>query len=236
MTQDSKPRRQRADWEAIERDYRTGAFSDQELADKHGNVVTRQGISKRAKEKGWTKDLTAAVRQATKAKVIADEVAARVAKQVADTVAGNVAESCEKTISTVEVIADVQAALIKRHKNDWGAVADTAMGLLVELREAAMSAQDKELLASILAGEGAEPKDEAEARRVVMKALGLGSRVASIKALSDTFTKVQQGQRLAYGLEGGPGGEEPPSSAITDNDKARRFLFAIRQAADTLKE
>jgi hypothetical protein len=222
-------RRPKADWEAIERDYRTGTWSDHELAEKHGHVVTRQAISKRAKEKGWTKDLTAVVRQATRAKVIADQVAERVATRVAE-VAGNVADSSQKaTVDVVDAVAEIRASLIKRHKRDWGSMADAAIGLLEELRQSAMTAQDTELLTEILAGEGAEPKDVADARRVVNKALGLGGRVASIKALAETFTKVQAGQRLAYGIDDGDGDESADDDAgsLSQNDIARRIAFAL---------
>jgi hypothetical protein len=232
MTASNQPaKRRKADWEAIERDYRTGTWSDQELADKHGNIVTRQAISKRAKEKGWTKDLTAVVRQATRAKVIADQVAERVANQVA-IVAGNVAESCqEATTNVVEAIAEIRASMIKRHRKDWGQMADTAAALLEELRQSAMTAQDTELLAEILAGEGAEPKDVNEARRVVSKCLGLGGRIASIKALAETFTKVQAGQRVAFGIDDGGGDEDPEKEfgALSENDIARRIAFALHQ-------
>ncbi len=230
MATDPKPKRQRADWEAIERDYRTGAFSDAELAAKHGDIVTRQAISKRAKEKSWTKDLTAVVRQATRAKVIADEVAERVAAQVAE-VAGNVAESSQRsTADVVEAIAEIRALVIKRHRTDWDLVADTALDLLTELRQSAMTAQDTELLVEILAGEGAEPKDVNDARRVVIKALGTGGRIASIKAVAETFTKIQAGQRLAYSLDDGadePGGVSDVLSQFTPNDIARRIAFAL---------
>jgi hypothetical protein len=237
MTKEATPKRARADWEAIERDYRTGAFSDHELAVKHGNVVTRQAISKRAKEKGWTKDLTAAVRQATRAKVIEKEVAERVQQQVAETVAGNVAESFRKTADVVEAVAEVRAVMLRRHQTEWSELASVAAGLRQELREAALSEEDKELLAQILAGDSAEPRDIYKARQTVAKALDLGGRISSIKALSETFTKVQLGQRLAYGLEDGAGPDNPdsPFAALSDNDKARRFLFAMTLAAEQLK-
>lgn len=228
MTTTPKPR---ADWEAIERDYRTGKLSDQELADKHKNVVTRQAISKRAKTKGWTKDLTIVVRQATKAKVIADQVAERVAKKVASAVAGNFAESCEKTADVVEAIAEISAAIERRHQKNWEAVGDTALAMLTELQQVAYTPEEQNLLAEILAGDGAEPHQVDSARRAIAKALKLSERIASVKALAETFTKVQVGQRLAHGLDDkdgeDPDGELP--SDLTPNDIARRIAFALAQ-------
>jgi hypothetical protein len=40
----SAPVKAKADWEAIEREYRTGRFTDQELAAHFNDVVTRQAI------------------------------------------------------------------------------------------------------------------------------------------------------------------------------------------------
>jgi hypothetical protein len=64
------PKRKRIDWEAVERDYRTGRFTLRELEAKHGAGYAK--ISKRAKDNGWTKDLADAVRQATTAALIAE--------------------------------------------------------------------------------------------------------------------------------------------------------------------
>lgn len=59
--------KQRYDWEAIEKDFRTGRFSLQQLSHRHGpNKAT---ISRRAAEEGWQKDLTGAVQQRTREKL-----------------------------------------------------------------------------------------------------------------------------------------------------------------------
>ena len=65
------------DWDAIKRDYRTGAFTDQELADKH--AVPRETISRRRKkdrakdENDWAQDqdLALSLRQRLMERIIA---------------------------------------------------------------------------------------------------------------------------------------------------------------------
>jgi hypothetical protein len=66
------PKKPRVDWDAIERDYRTDKFTLRELATKYG--VTHTTISRNAEKKGWTKDLTDAIRQATNAKLVQQTV------------------------------------------------------------------------------------------------------------------------------------------------------------------
>jgi len=55
------------DWEAIERDYRAGHLSIRHLADKHG--IPESTVRSKAKSLGWERDLTEAVRTATRAKL-----------------------------------------------------------------------------------------------------------------------------------------------------------------------
>jgi hypothetical protein len=60
----------RHDWDAIERDYRTGQFSNRELSSKHG--VSHVSIGKRARKYGWRQDLSEDVRRETRARLIDD--------------------------------------------------------------------------------------------------------------------------------------------------------------------
>jgi hypothetical protein len=55
------------DWEAIERDYRAGHLSIRHLAAKHG--IPESTVRSKANSLGWERDLTDAVRTATRAKL-----------------------------------------------------------------------------------------------------------------------------------------------------------------------
>lgn len=97
-----KPRRRRIDWEAIERDYRTGQFSLRELEIKH--KAGYSDIFRRAKKEGWTKDLRDAVKAATSAALIA-EVATKRAT-----------EAQQSTTDVVLAAAEVNKQVILEHR------------------------------------------------------------------------------------------------------------------------
>jgi len=54
------------DWEAVERDYRLGLHSLRELSARHG--PSEGAIRKKAKAEGWSKDLSAQIRQRVREK------------------------------------------------------------------------------------------------------------------------------------------------------------------------
>lgn len=58
---------EKIDYERLEEDYRAGVLSLREVARKHG--CSGQYLSKIGKKRGWTRDLTAKVRRATRRKV-----------------------------------------------------------------------------------------------------------------------------------------------------------------------
>ena len=60
------------DWERIEVQYSTGMFSSRRLADMHG--LSHTAINKRAREKGWTRDLASVIQAAADAKVAAESL------------------------------------------------------------------------------------------------------------------------------------------------------------------
>jgi len=201
------PGRRRADWEAIERDYRTGQFSDQELADKHGNVVSRQAISKRAKLQGWQKDLSVEVRRATKAKLIAEQVAERVAEEVA----GKVARNGNATIEAVLAAAETNKQVILSHRRDIGKLSTLALSLVNQIETAAN-----------------EPAAE--------KKLPLGDLVLMAQRAGQTLGRLQQMERVAFGLDepDDPAGAAGVSS-LTDAQRAAR-LASLTALARQRKE
>lgn len=179
-------RRKKTDWDAVERDYRTGNFTLRELAEKHG--ATHTTISRRAERLGWTKDLSDAIRQATNAKLVQQAV-----QQKCN-------DAHHDATQTVLIAAEINKQVILGHREDLGASRKIANDLLAELASSALLAEDQELLAQILAGSGAEPADEARARATVQKALSLSGRVKSIKDLADAFTKIHDGERRAFNI------------------------------------
>ena len=104
------PKRKRADWDAIERDYRTAKFTLRELAEKYG--VSHQAIAKRAKVHGWTQDLSIAIKQATNARLV-DELVAK-----------EVASSGQAVANTVLAAAELNSRIIQGHRTRLAALHD----------------------------------------------------------------------------------------------------------------
>ena len=206
-----KPQGQARDWEAVERDYRTGRFTMRELEAKHG--IPFATIAARAKKEGWTQDLRKVIRQRATAALVNEMVDSALAEQMA---AQGTEQAGRAAAQAVQAAAEQAKAVMSAHRTRAHALAATALDLLGELSKAALLAQEQELLAQILAGSGAEPKDEAEARRVVSKALSLGGRASTVKLLTDSLAKVQEMERKAWDLED----DAPPPPPTVDWNSA----------------
>lgn len=208
-----KPRgRHKVDWEAVERDFRTGHFTLRELEAKHG--VSYAQISRKSKQDGWSKDLRDVIRQATDAALLRDSVT----------------DAQKDATETVLVAAELNKNVILAHRGDLKSTRDVAAALLSELSNAALLAEDQELLAQVLAGTGAEPVDEGRARAVVSKALSVSTRIASVKQLADAFDKLQVAERRAFGLDEKT--ERTPNSlADMATDELKRMREALRNGS-----
>jgi hypothetical protein len=87
------------DWDRIEREYRAGQLSVSEIAAIH--QISRALIQRRARQKGWKRDLAAKVRRAVAEKIVAD-------------VAPDVAATDEA--ATVEFAANRGADIMRLHQ------------------------------------------------------------------------------------------------------------------------
>lgn len=236
--------KRRADWEAIERDYRTGKFSDQELQDKHGvdkdgnQIITRQAITKRAKVKGWTKDLTAAVRQATKTKVLQAQAVAnrqKVAGEVAKKVAAATSET-DSTLTAVLAVAEVNKQVIMGHRDDLHQLRNLTMSMVGELRAVSMSpARVQELHDMLTSGQELTAAQISEARDAFSDLTKLPNRVLTVQRLSQAMTRLQQMERVAFGLDEpeDPASAEAGVKTLTDAQRASRLAFLLSTMADT---
>jgi hypothetical protein len=63
-------KRKEFDWEGIEREYRTGQLSVSEISRQY--LISRAAIQKRAKAKGWSRDLSQVVREEVRARLLID--------------------------------------------------------------------------------------------------------------------------------------------------------------------
>lgn len=199
-TATKKTAQARTDWEAVERDYRTGKFTLRELESKHGASYAQ--ISRKAKALNWQKDLREVIKQATNAAVLHDS-----------------ATKAQKSATEIILVAaELNKQVILGHRDDIKSTRNVAVSLLNELSNAALLAEHVELLTEVLAGEGAEPADISKARQAVQRALSVNSRISSIKALAETFSKLQTSERIAFGIsdEDGAGKERGSDELLAD--------------------
>lgn len=204
------PKRRKVDWDAVERDYRSTQMTLRELGAKHG--CDHAAISRKAKDNDWRRDLTAAVRQATNTMLIEAAVTSAVTN------------SQQAVTSTVIAVAEMNKQVILGHRRDIQDTRNVAASLLDELTASKMLVEEQDLLVEILAGEGAEPVDISRARAVVRKALDLGARVSSVKALAETFSKLQVMERVAFSLDDDKPDETDKSFRMTDAERAVRIF------------
>lgn len=192
-TKPAKPSRRQHDWQAIERDYRTGRYTLRELERKHGAPFAT--IGQRAKREGWTQDLRDAVKAATSAKLIESLV----------TQESHAAT--QATVATVQAAAEQNTQVIFGHRAKARVAADVTMQLLAELQATAQLAEHADKLVHILAGDEPDAIDLKAARGVVERALSLNGRASTVKQLCDALRIVVGIERTAFGLD-----EEAPST------------------------
>ncbi len=132
----SEAKKPKTDWPAVERDYRSTNLTLRELAELHNCDHT--SIAKMASRHKWSRDLTEAVKLATKAAVIEQTLAN--------------ANRCQQDVTkTVSDIADINTKLILRHQEDLADLREIVQsakqvvmsfgGRSVDLKEAALYVQ-----------------------------------------------------------------------------------------------
>ena len=115
----SKPAKRRTDWDAVERDYRTGKFTLRELEAKHGAG-------------GSTQDLADAIRQATTARL--DE----------ETVSKEVRSGAQKVSTVVLAVAEQNTKVILGHRTGLARLNEIKNKLLNQIEQAADNLPDLE--------------------------------------------------------------------------------------------
>jgi hypothetical protein len=161
----SAKKRKRVDWDAVERDYRTDHFTNVEICNKHGIApATLSRQIKKGQEKdstSWQKDLSAAVRKATNAALMADMVKAKVN------------EGQEQVNFTVKAAAEVNKQVILSHRErlrTMQADADMVRNKLLQMAEMVSDVREAATLVSALEASARTAKIVIEAER---KSFGL---------------------------------------------------------------
>ena len=204
------PGKRRADWEAIERDYRTGRFTLRELETKY--EVNNSTISRRADKHGWTQDLSTAIKQATNAKLIQSIVAAE-----CSTAQQNAAD-------TVLAAAEVNKQVILGHRKGLQELTSVKRALLDQIQQAAALLPDLAEVIEMVR----KPDDNGidRANDALRKAMSRSALVDDLKKLADVDEKVRKGEREAFDLDLDPDKQTPAD----DSKKLSDVELALRVA------
>ena len=210
------------DWEAIERDWRTGSFTLRELADKHktdaATISRRQKKDKATDPTRWAKDLTEVVRQATNAKLMGALINEKVNK------------GQQEVNNVVLAAAQANTDVILRHRTDILATRDLAMDMLHELKLATHSPADLRGIMD-LAGMAINDDEVQALRQSFEDLVRLPTRVASIHKLSDTLTKLQNLERKAFSLDDDdPSKRDAAGRELSDVERATRLASIMERA------
>lgn len=177
-------RRNKADIQALERDYRTGKFTLRELEAKHG--VNNGTIARWAAKNGWTQDLTDAIKQATNSRLIAAMV-----QQECSAAQQGAAE-------TVLIAAEVNTQVIMGHRKGLNRLTRIKERLLDHIEQTVENLPD---LAEVI--EMVRNPDENgidRANDALRKALGRSAAVDELKKLAEVDEKVRKGEREAFNI------------------------------------
>jgi hypothetical protein len=195
----------KADWEAIEREFRAGQLSVREIAAQQG--ISHTAINKRAKEQGWTRDLAKAVRQKVSDTLVSSEVSSVNAQEAIDTAAARGVE------------------LIRQHRRSLGRAQTIIEKLLAELERGTDNLDEIE---ESIEDETADDKDSRR-RNQMLKAVSLSSRASTAAALSLTIKNIIPLERQAFSLD--EHGDEPKDRQLVDLSDAALAAIAAGSSA-----
>lgn len=177
-------RRNDLDWDLIETDYRVAQLSIRQIAEKHGTEAST--ITRRAKKNSWTRDLTEAVRAATKAKV--RNAVAHATQQDA--------ERCTQLItSEVDLAANVNATIILRQQGRAERMADMFETLALETKTVNDTPETLEAIATAIKEN--DPKGAESIKRLK----SLTTRINNLKTLADINAKLNEAEDFAFSLK-----------------------------------
>lgn len=209
-------KKHRTDWAAVERDYRTGKFTQRELADKYG--VTHGAVGKQAREHGWKKDLTEEIRRATNAKLTEQLVSSEVAK------------GSQQVANTVAAAAEVNTRVILGHRAGLQAITNVKRTLLSQIEQAASLLPDLAEVIEMVR----QPDDNGtdRANDALRKAMSRSALVDDLKKLADVDEKVRKGEREAFALDEDPDKRKPEDDRpkLTDVELALRVANLMAKA------
>lgn len=186
------------DWDLIEPEWRANLKTKQQLAAEYG--VSRAAMDKHFSKLGVTRDLGAKIRAQAQAAVAQSVVTPQVTSETRVT---------ERDI--IQANAAIQTEIILAHRGDIQRARRLTMTLLAELEHQTDHVALYEQLGDMLA----DPDERGVDKRKDLfdKALSMGSRVGTMKALADSLKTLVALERQAFGIDER---ENEASSGIDD--------------------
>ena len=184
-------RRNDIDWDLVETEYRVAHLSIRQVAEKHG--IEASTITRRAKKHGWSRDLSDAVRAATKAKV--RNAVANAAQQTAT--------ECARTVSVeIDRAASVGAEVIMRRQGRFNRLSNLFDSMATELESVNAEPETLQEIAKAIEEEAPQASES------IKRLKTLTTRLNNLKTATEINEKLSKGEDSAYGLsESGSGGE-----------------------------
>lgn len=179
------PKRPPIDWEAVEMQYRAGIRSLKDIGSEFG--VSDAGIIKKAKVKGWTRDLAAKIKAKADAKVsaavVSPEVSAR--REVSE-------------VAVVEANADLQFQVRMNHRRGLDKLRSVKDKLVAQIEQAVDNFVDLQEVIEMARNPDENGMDKAN--DALRKAMGRSGVVDDLKKLAEIDEKVRKGEREAFGI------------------------------------
>lgn len=190
------------DWEKIEFDYRAGIKTLREIADEHG--ITHGAVNKRAKAKGWSRDLAAKIRAKAHEKVSKALVSTEVSNQRAVT---------EQVV--VEFNAAAVASVLMEHRKGIKRGREIFGALLAEVEFQTGDPGLFEQLGDMLdQSDDGDENGKARADKlneIYRKVISTPGRVESARKLVEMLERVVKLERQAFNIDQ----QAPPENELT---------------------
>lgn len=169
------------DWEAIEREYRAGQFTVREIGRQYG--ASHTAINKRAKEKGWKRDLSKRVREEVSTRLVSSEVSNE--------------KQAETEAEAINLAAARGVQVVREHREAIKRGQTLVSDLMDELREATSSREEIEA-----AIETETDKDrDSKRRNSMLRAVSLPSRSTVVGNLATALKTLVGLERQAFNLD-----------------------------------
>ncbi|MBQ1763243.1 MAG: hypothetical protein IIZ92_10135 [Aquincola sp.] len=210
----SEAKRAVVDWDHIEIDYRAGIKSLRQMGEEYG--VSHVAITKRAKAKGWTRDLSKRIAAKAEAKVNAAAV--------------NSVVTAERLVTeqvVVEANAEMQSRIRLAHRTDIQRARGLCMRLLEELDAETGAIELLQDLGELMRRENENGVDRLN--DLYHKVIALPGRIKGMKDLGETLRVLIGLEREAFGIAAVTTEPETPKSAAPNPSDARAYYAWLTQ-------